>query len=72
MKRFKPVVIVLLTIMALASTALFGCMVQPAHTHNYEYTVIKESTCSQAGLTYGICSCGESIEKEIPTKGALA
>ena len=69
MKNFKPVAIVLLTVMALASTVLFGCMVQPAHVHNYSYTVVKEATCEEKGITYGLCACGESIEKETPAKG---
>ena len=68
MKNFNKLAVLLLTLMALCSTALLGC-VQTEHVHNYSFTVLKEATCDDAGINYGICSCGETVQKEIPAFG---
>ena len=68
MRKNKLIALITLAVMLTASVSLSACIVE-SHVHKYEYTVIKVATCESEGLTYGLCSCGESIEKVIPAPG---
>ena len=43
---------------------------EPAHVHSYEWTVVTEPSCLDAGLNEGVCKgCGDKITKEIAATG---
>ena len=39
------------------------------HVHVYQYTTLKEVSCTENGIVYGICSCGQTIEQTVPAQG---
>ena len=43
-----------------------------ATEHNFTWTVVKEATCTEAGLETGVCPHGEAAEREIPALGHAA
>ncbi|MBQ8772552.1 MAG: leucine-rich repeat protein, partial [Clostridia bacterium] len=66
----KNKVWIILLLMILLSSVFMGCMLPPAHTHSYsEWTVVKEATCTEAGLQEQVCSCGDKVSAPILATG---
>lgn len=61
MKKLKS--LLLLAILILSLSFGTGCN---NHTHDYQFYIVFEPTCTSEGIAEGICSCGEKIEQSIP------
>ena len=63
----KSLIVLVLTALLLTMLGLTAC--QTGHTHDFTYQTTKTPTCTEDGVMFGVCSCGESLEKEIPATG---
>ena len=63
----KSLIVLVLTALLLTMLGLTAC--QTEHTHNFTYQTTKTPTCTEDGVMFGVCSCGESLEKAIPATG---
>lgn len=61
----QTLVIILLAVLVVSCLALTAC-----HEHEFgEWTVVKQATCTEAGLQQKVCECGESRSEVIPATG---
>lgn len=70
MKQRKPFPVITVLVVAIC-LILLGCVIAVIsafpHEHSYgEWTVVREPTCTQNGLQEQRCSCGKTIQEEIP------
>ena len=64
MKRDKFIKYITVTLMALATLAIFSSC---AHKHHFgKFTVLEAPSCTKTGLEEAVCECGVITEVEIP------